>query len=208
MGILRSFLSRISRAVGAIFAPPENLHLAQAQALAEAQGFGQAASSEEGMVSGVVLANTYLHLTLELVRAKLDEVFPGEFLPPREQGSFVVDGTVPGQFFIKANMLGSTGMFFLHNVPGSYREFSSFAHAIPDPSMRRKAVAQRCWLSVDLINKNSNHENAYRFIEQVLAKFAPVDAAFLVHPSKLVTIRFDDDLRIRLARAERILENL
>jgi hypothetical protein len=41
-----------------------------------------------------------------------------------------------------------------------------------------------------------------------LAKFAPGDAAFLVHPSKLVTIRFDDDLRVRLAKAEGILPNL
>jgi len=160
------------------------------------------------MVSGVVLANTYLDLTLELVRAKLDEVFPGEFLPPRDQGNFVIDGTAPGQFFISAHMLGAAGMFFLNNVPGPYREFSSFTRSIADPSMRREAAAQRCWLSVDLINKRSNHEKAYRFIEQVLAKFAPADAAFLVHPSKLITIRFDDDLRVRLAKAERILPNL
>jgi len=205
MSILRDFISRISEAIGAIIGTPKNLHLAQTRALAEAQG---ASGQEDRMVSGVVLANTYLHLTLELVRAKLDEVFPGEFLPQRDQGSFVVDGTVPGQFFIKANVLGSTGMFFLHDVPGPYSEFSDFAKAIADPSMRREALAQRCWFSVDLINKNSNHENAYRFIERALAKFAPADAAFLVHPSKLVTIRFDDDLRVRLAKAQGVLPNL
>jgi hypothetical protein len=205
MDILRSFVSRISRAVRAIIAPPKNLHLAQAQALAEAKG---ASPQEEGMVSGVVLANTYLDLTLELVRAKLDEVFPGEFLPPRDQGNFVVDGAAPGQFFINAHMPGAAGMFFLNNVPGPYGEFSNFAHAIADASMRRDAAAQRCWLSVDLIHKASNHEKAYRFIERVLAKFAPADAAFLVHPSKLITLRFDDDLRVRLAKAEGILPNL
>ena len=203
MGILRSFISRISGAVGAIIASPKNLHLAQAQALSEAKG----APLDEGMVSGVVLANTYLHLTLELVRAKLDEVFPGEFLPPREQGNFVIDGAAPGQFFINAHMPDPAGMFLLNNVPGPYGEFSNFAHSIADPSMRREAAAQRCWLSVDLIHKVGNHEKAYRFIEQVFAKFAPADAAFLVHPSKLITIRFDHDLRVRLAKAERILPN-
>ena len=87
--------------------------------------------------------------------------------------------------------------FYRLNEP--YGEFSNFAHSIADPSMRREAAAQRCWLSVDLIHKVGNHEKAYRFIEQVLAKFAPADAAFLVHPSKLIRIRFDHDLRVRLA---------
>jgi hypothetical protein len=208
MRIFRSFVSRISRAIGAMIAgSPKNLHLAQAQGLSENLG-APSEPQEKGMVSGVVLANTYLDLTLELVRAKLDEVFPGEFLPPRDQGNFVIDGTVPGQFFINAHMPGAAGTFFLHNVPGPYTEFSNFARFIADPTMRREATAQRCWLSLDLINKASNHDKAYRFIERVLAKFAPADTTFLVHPSKLITIRFDDDLRGRLARAERILPNL
>ena len=50
-------------------------------------------------------------------------------------------------------------------------------------------------------------DDAYRFIEQVMAKLAPSDAAFLVHPSKFIVIPFDGDLRGRLARAELILPN-
>ena len=98
-------------------------------------------------------------------------------------------------------------MFLLNNVPGAYTKFSPFASAIAGEMMRRKAVAQCCWLSIDLVHKNTNDEDAYRFIEQVLAKFAPPDAAFLVHPQKLVTIAFNDDLRRRLATGENIFPN-
>jgi hypothetical protein len=163
-------------------------------------------SQDHEMIALVVLANTYVDLTLDSVRAKLDEVFPGEFLPPRQKGNFVIDGPTPG-FLIQANLPRAAGMFLLHNVAGPYREFSDFAKAITDPAIRKKAMAQCCWLSVDRIGKHGSEEDAYRFIEQVLAKLAPPDAAFLVHPSRLVTIPFDDDLRARLARAERILPN-
>jgi hypothetical protein len=70
---------------------------------------------------------------------------------------------------------------------------------------QRKAEAQNCWLSVDLIHNNTTEEDAYRFIAQVLAKLAPADAAFPVHPAKLITIEFDDALRRNLAKGERIL---
>jgi hypothetical protein len=83
--------------------------------------------------------------------------------------------------------------------PRAYTEFSDFQKKITDPSLRRQAEAQKCWLSVDMAHKNTTSEDAYRFIEQVLAKLAPADAAFLVHPSKLVTIPFDDDVRHRMA---------
>ena len=51
------------------------------------------------MVSWVVLSNSYAELTLVSLRQSLDELYPGQFLPPREQGNFVVDGNVPGAEF-------------------------------------------------------------------------------------------------------------
>lgn len=166
-----------------------------------------AASSlaEDEMISWVVLSNTYVDLDVDLLRAKLDDVYPGQFLPPREGGNFVVNGSIPWQLFVNANMPGAAGMFFVMSVPGPYREFSSFQRKIADPSLRRQAEAQKCWLSVDMIHKNTTSEDAYRFIEQVLAKLAPADAAFLVHPSKLVTIPFDDELRRRMATGASII---
>jgi len=56
-----------------------------------------------------------------------------------------------------------------------------------------------------MIHRNTTNEDAYRFIEQVLAKLAPADAAFLVHPSKLLTIRFDDEIRRRMATGAAII---
>lgn len=160
------------------------------------------------MVSWVVLANTYVDLTLDSLRAKLDEVYPGQFLPPREKGNFVIDGPTPGGFLIQVNLPGAAGMFLLHNVPGPYWEFSGFTKAIADPAIRSKAMTQCCWLSIDRIGEHGSEEDGYRFIGLVLAKLAPPDAAFLVHPSKFIVIPFDDDLRGRLARGERILLNL
>jgi hypothetical protein len=157
------------------------------------------------MVSWVVLANSYVELTVSSLRQKLDEIYPGEFLPPRQKGNFVVDAIPKVQFFIQANLPGAAGMFLLNSVPGAYTKFSPFANAIRDQTVRRKAEAQCCWLSVDLVHKNTTDQDGYRFIEQVLAKLAPPDAAFLVHPSKFITIRFDDDLRSRLATGEFIL---
>ena len=157
------------------------------------------------MISWVVLSDTYVDLDVDLLRAKLDEVFPGQFLPPRDKGNFVVNGAVPGQFFVNANVPGAAGMFLVMSAPRPYTEFSSFQRKIADPSLRRRAEAQKCWLSVDMIHKNTTSEDGYRFIERVLAKLAPADAAFLVHPSKLVTIPFDDDIRRRMAGAVSIV---
>jgi hypothetical protein len=68
-------------------------------------------------------------------------------------------------------------------------------------------MAQRCWLSVDLVHKNTSDADAYRFIAQVAAKLASSDAVFLVHPSKLITIPFDDEIRVRLAKGDSVLAN-
>jgi hypothetical protein len=165
---------------------------------ADAQS-SSASRAEREMISWVVLSNTYVALDVGLLRAKLDEIYPGQFLPPRDKGNFVVNGPGFGQLFVNANMPGAAGMFLVISVPGPYTEFSDFQKKITDPSLRRQAEAQKCWLSVDMAHKNTTSEDAYRFIEQVLAKLAPADAAFLVHPSKLVTIPFDDDVRRRMA---------
>jgi hypothetical protein len=105
----------------------------------------------------------------------------------------------PGQFLIKSTIPGQAGMFMLIGVPGPYTDFSEFAHFIPDPSLRRKAEAQSCWLSVDLIAKITTAGEAYRFIGAVLAKLAPADAAVMVKPETNSAVLFDDDLRRQLA---------
>jgi hypothetical protein len=197
MGKWRRFASRILAAVGAIVISP---HPGQAQGPPSS-----AVPQDREMVSRVVLANTLVDLTLDSLRAKLDEIYPGQFLPPREKGNFVVDGPTAGGFFIQASMPGAAGMFLLHNVPGPYWKFSGFLKSIRDASIQREAMAQRCWLSVDLVRKSTSDEDAYRFVAQVVGKLAPPDAAFLVHPSKFIIIRFDDELRARLTRGEPIL---
>lgn len=151
------------------------------------------------MISWVVLSNTFVDLDVASLRTKLDGIYRGQFLPPRDKSNFVVEGPGSGQLLVNANMPRAAGMFLVISVPGPDTKFSSFQRKIMDPALRRRAEAQTCWLSVDMIHKNTTEEDAYRFIEQVLAELAPADTAFLVHPSKLVTIPFDDDLRRRMA---------
>jgi hypothetical protein len=158
------------------------------------------------MISWVVLSNTYVDLKVDSLRENLDEVYPGQFLPPRDK-NFVIDGPTPGQFFIKSNIAGAAGMFMVISVPASYTEFSDFAGVIADPALLRNVKAQCCWLSVDLVHRLTTDADAYRFIEQVLAKLAPQDAAFLVHPEKRITMPFNDDIRRRLANGAQILSS-
>ena len=158
------------------------------------------------MISWVALSNTYVDLKVDSLREKLDEVYPGQFLPPRDK-NFVIDGPTPGQFFIKSNIAGAAGMFMVISVPASYTEFSDFADVIADPALLRNVKAQCCWLSVDLVHRLTTDADAYRFIEQVLAKLAPQDAAFLVHPEKRITMPFNDDIRRRLANGAQILSS-
>jgi hypothetical protein len=202
MGNWKNLASRVLGVLGALIRSPMRSHPGQAE-----DSPAPLPQQDREMVSWAVLANTYVDLTVDSLRTKLDEIYPGQFLPSREKGNFVIDGPTPGGFLIQANLPDAAGMFLLHNVPGPYWKFSDFAKAIADPAIRSKATTQCCWLSVDRISKNHSDENAYRFIGQVLAKLAPPDAAFLLHPSKLVTISFDDELRGRLARGERILPN-
>jgi hypothetical protein len=162
-----------------------------------------ATSSQSGkreMVSLVVLSTSYVDLDLDGLRASLDQIYPGHFLLPRERGTFIVEGSVPGaEFLIQSDIPGAGGTFLLHSIPGPYTHFSDFAEHIADASLRRLARAQTCWLSVDLIHKDAAEAEAYRFIGGVLAQLAPPDAAVLVHPSRLVTIIFTDQVRRELA---------
>jgi hypothetical protein len=183
---------------------------------AKAQAFPAVAQNPNGpsspsvgrreMISWVVLSKSYVDLKVESLREKLDKVYPGQFLPPRDK-NFVIDGPTPGQFLIKSNIAGAAGMFMLISVPVSYTEFSDFAEVIADPTLLHNVKAQCCWLSVDLVHRFTTDEDAYRFIEQVLAKLAPQDAAFLVHPEKRTTMPFDDDIRRRLANGAQILSS-
>jgi hypothetical protein len=151
------------------------------------------------MVGWVVLSNTWVELTEESLRAHLDRIYPGEFLPPRQQGTFVVAGQMDDmQFLINSVIPGATGMFLLHAVPGPYTEFSSFAGHIADAALRDIAIAQQVWLGVERIS-GDNDDDAYRFIGKVLATLAPSDASVLVHPSRLVSYPFDAGMRQKLS---------
>lgn len=162
-------------------------------------GSGEPApDADREMVSLVVLYRDYVELSLESLREILNEVFPGQFLPPGD-ASFVIEGPVPdATFMIKCAVQGMAGLFMLNNVPAPYTEFSDFAEFIVDPVMRELAESQSAWLSIDLIGQSAA-EDAYRFIAKVLARLAPNDAAFLVHPDTGAIIPFDENLRRALA---------
>jgi hypothetical protein len=164
-------------------------------------GLGGAVREEpEGdMISWVVLSNTDVELTVESLRAALDALYPGQFLPGNER-NFVVEGPVPdSQFLIQSNVAGAAGMFMLQAVPGPYTMFSDFAAAIKEPDLRALAVAQQAWLAVDAMHVHTTEAEAYRLIGSLLANLAPRDAAVLVHPSKPIVMRFDNEVRGRLA---------
>jgi hypothetical protein len=183
------------------------LSRAGAQAPGQATDQATAPSAKQKMVSWVVLADSYEDFGIDALRKKLDEVFPGQFLPPRQKGNFVIAGPAPGQFLIFSNVPGAAGIFLLNNIAGPYTHFSKFAAAIADPALRSAIAKQCCWLSVDLIRLTTSGEDAHRFIEQALAKLAPADAAFLVDPDEGAMIVFDDKVRGRLARGEKLMTN-
>jgi hypothetical protein len=161
-----------------------------------------ASPAPHDMVSWVVLSNSYVKLDVDSLRAALNEAFPGEFLPD-QRGSFVIDGTVSAaEFLIQSRVKGAAGTFLLISVPGPYTAFSNFADAIEDEDVRRQASAQKNWLAVDLIGRQTAESEAYRFIGIALAKLAPSDAAYLVHPTRPIVRAFKDDLRRRLAAGD------
>ena len=93
-------------------------------------------------------------------------------------------------------------MFMVLSIPGPYTEFSDFARFIADASLRRKAEAQQCWLSIDLVQMMTNKDEAYRFIAVTLAKLAPADAAVVVKPESNSAVLFTAELRSRLAAGQ------
>jgi hypothetical protein len=164
-------------------------------------GLGGAARQEPepDMIGWVVLSNADVALTVDSVRATLDALYPGQFLPTNDR-NFVVEGGVPdSQFMIQSNVAGAAGMFMLHSVPGPYTQFSDFAETITEPGLRDLAIAQQAWLAVDAIHVHTTETEAYRLIGALLAKLAPPEAAVLVHPSKPIVMRFNGDVRSRLA---------
>ena len=160
---------------------------------------GRPRQGERDMVSLVALSRSSPDLTLDSVRATLDALFPGQFLPPREEGNFVIDGSVPGAtYMIQCTVEGASGIFMLHNVPGPYSEFSVFPDHLSGP-LRAIALEQPCWMSVDLMHAYGSEEDAYRFIGPVLAQLAPADTAVLLHPTKMMAVELTADVRRRLA---------
>jgi hypothetical protein len=154
------------------------------------------------MIGWVILCTTRVELTEDTLRAQLDRIYPGEFLPSRQLGTFVVAGpVVSSQFLIKSAISGATGIFILQTVPRPYTAFSPFAKHMRDPALRRLAVAQRAWLGLELVG-DGNEAEAYRFIGKVLGTLAPEDAAVLVHPSRFVAYPFDAETRRKLSNGE------
>ncbi len=154
------------------------------------------------MVSLVALTSSWRELSIDEVRSSLDALFPGMFLPPREEGNFVIDGPAPGAtFLVQCTVPGSSGMFLIHNVPGPYSEFSDYLSHVTDPSIRELASAQTCWMSVDLMHRHATDEEAYRFVSTVLAQLAPEDTAIVIHPSTYQAVRFSPEVRRTLAAA-------
>jgi hypothetical protein len=152
------------------------------------------------MIGWVALSMTWVELTVGSLRSRLDALYPGEFLPPRKHGTFVIDGPIEQvQFMIQSTITDANGTFMLTSIPRPYRDVSDFAGHIDDRGLRDLAAAQKAWLSVELIDRPARSDDAYRFIGKVLAELAPPDAAILIHPSALACRRFDDGVRRALA---------
>jgi hypothetical protein len=157
---------------------------------------------DHDMTSLVMLSQSSPDLTLDSVRSLLDTLFPGQFLPPREQGNFVIDGAVPGAtYMIQCTVPGAGGMYMLHNVAVRYSEFSDFPNHLEGP-IRELALQQPCWMSIDVIGKYGTDEDAYRFIGRALAQLASPDSAVLLHPSKMVATPFTETVRRQLAAGD------
>jgi hypothetical protein len=148
----------------------------------------------------VALFNSPLKLTLDDLRAHLDAIYPGQFLPPRDRGNFAVDGQMRGtQFMIQSNLPAAGGLFVLQNVQTPYTQLSSYAEHIEDWALRDMAEKQSCWLSVELLRHYTSEDDSYRFIGSVIARLAPRDTAALVHPANLTTIAFTAHVRRELS---------
>lgn len=152
------------------------------------------------MIIWVVLSNTHVRLTVNTLRTELNATFPGEFLPPRPAGTFVVAGSTAAEFMIASAIKDVEGVFLLHSVNAPYRQFSDFARWIPDPERQKNAAAQRCWLGMTVLDAWKSEDTARRFMGRTLARLAPPDAAYLVDADRGgITLPFDAETRGRLA---------
>jgi hypothetical protein len=152
------------------------------------------------MSSLVAIAPTWQERSIDLIRQELDDTFPGEFLPTRTEGNFVVEGPVEGaSFLVQCTIPNYSGMFLIHNVPSRYSAFSDYLQYIKDPETRQLTDSQACWLSVDLMHQHTTERDAYRFIGLVLGKLAPVDTALLIHPARYHVAIFSPQVRAILA---------
>ena len=153
------------------------------------------------MISWVVLSKTRVELTLDSLRAHLDRLYPGLFLPPQELRNFVVEGPVlDAQFLIQASVPGSAGLYMLQSIAAGSTGFSELDD-IDDPALRALIFEQQAWLSVDVIDAAMD-QDCRRFIGKVLAELAPADSAILADPDRRMAIRFDERVRGQLAREE------
>ncbi len=152
------------------------------------------------MTSLVVLSKSRANLTLDSLRETLDSIWPGEFLPPKDSGNFVVAGPVKGaMFMVVCNIPGYAGGFMIHSVPASYDGYSDFKQCIKDAELIQIVNTHRSWLSVDRIMPQGTEEEHYRFIGVLLSRIAPEDSVAVVHPTKLLTIRFTEEVRTSLS---------
>jgi hypothetical protein len=207
-GGVSGVLKQISRMFGALLAvalTSVGLSGAGARNLSGSAGESPPSSGmspRREMISLVALSTSCVELDVQSLSKALDELYPGKFMPLEQQANFVVRGPGPGQFLVKSTIPGAAGMFMVPSVPGPYTEFSDFAGFIADAALRRKAEAQRCWLSIDLVHMMTNKDEAYRFLAAALAKLAPADAAVLVKPENNSAVLFTAEVRSRLAAGE------
>jgi hypothetical protein len=190
------------RAIGVICAYLALAIASSGSSRAQAPASAPPSSEKHRMISRVVLSNTCGTLNVMRVSQKLDEVFPGKFVPLQQQANFVVDGPTAGQLLIKSTVPGAAGIFLLLNVARPYTDISGFTAPIADASLRRKVEAHACWLSVDLIKAIGTDADAYRFITAALAKLAPTGSTVLVNPDTRAMMEFNDDVRRQLASGE------
>jgi hypothetical protein len=97
--------------------------------------FGKKTSSPRhaghNMISLVALASTWRKRSVDEIRQDLDETFPGEFLPPRSEGNFVIEGPAEGaSYCVQCTIPNYTGMFLIHKVPRQYSAFSDYLQHI------------------------------------------------------------------------------
>ena len=152
------------------------------------------------MTSLVLLSKSYIDLDIDRLRTVLDALFPGEFLPPRDSGNFVVDGPVKqAMFMIMSNIEGYSGGFMLNSVPATYDHYSDYRNYIQDPEILSAVSSHKCWLSVDRLMPQGTTEEHYRFIGLLLSALAPDDSIAVVHPSKMHVVLFNQTICEKLS---------